>query len=110
MCTAHPATAVELLTFAAPAVKRLSRTVRRDVATPAPTTLVLESQQALRVMSQNGQMLLTIAWDEVGPVIQLGSDDVALDVAGSLSIAADSIDLTARAGDVVVRGEYIRLN
>jgi hypothetical protein len=73
-------------------------------------TLVLRDEQEVRVVTPCGQLVASIGWSDAGPVVQLGNDDFALHLAGKLAIQADSIDLTARAGDVVVRGEMIRLN
>ncbi len=81
-----------------------------SLANDASSTMVLAQDQALRVISPSGQTLLAIAWTAQGPIIQLGEEDVALQAIGKLSIDARELHLTAREGDVVVRGETIRLN
>ena len=99
------------LTTVAPERPRIRPRRRATPLESQPSnTLVLAPEQAIRVVTPNGQTLLAIAWTEHGPIIQLGQEDVALQAIGKLSIDARELHLTARGGDVVMRGEYIRLN
>lgn len=94
------------------------RRVANKPATPQPpalppvqlTPVILEPAKTLQILGPSGEAWLNIAWSAQGPVIQLAQEQVSLDISGKLNIAAAEIALVARQGDVVVRGETIRLN
>lgn len=92
-----------------PAARQRIMPRRRQALTPA-RSLVLAPEQSLRVQLPTGETLLKLAWTDAGHLIQLGEGDVALQAIGKLSIDARELELVAREGDVVVRGETIRLN
>lgn len=95
--------------YVAPTRERIVPRRRKPVAPPV-RSLVLAPEQSLRVQLPSGQTLLTLAWTDEGHLIQLGDGDVALQAIGKLSIDARELEFVAREGDVVVRGEKIRLN
>jgi len=74
--------------------------------------------QTLRVVSHEGQPLLTLLQGPEGPVLALGDGNVELKVARTLRIQADTVELSAGAGgidlrtegDSVMRARTIRLN
>ncbi len=74
--------------------------------------------EAVRVQSADGTPLLELFQGEQGPVVRLLSEDVDLELSGSLRVRAESIEIEATKGqarikasdDVVVRGEVIHLN
>jgi len=78
----------------------------------------LKPDEAVRIDSHNGSPLVEICQINDQAVVRLLSDDVNLDLNGKLKISAQSIDLTAKTGqvsitaesDVVVKGEIIELN
>lgn len=88
----------------------------------APTTqagaIVLQADETLRVTTPEGQPLLELTRSETGPVVRLLCADVEVQIEGALRVAAKSIDLRAREGevrltataDVNVEGENINLN
>lgn len=110
MCTSHSA---------APTSER--PTPRMSVIERSPTTprtLALAAHESLRVVDAHGRPLVNILATDAGPVLQLPSADLQLDVAGKLQIQADQVEMIARDGemkllakdDIIARGEKIRLN
>jgi hypothetical protein len=92
---------------------------RRAEAPPvAAATLVLKPDEAIRVQDAHGREVLEIMTSENGPTVKLLHQDVNIELPGNLSFKADRVELTARAGpviikasdDVVCQGEMIRLN
>ena len=81
-------------------------------------TIELKPDEAVRIDSHEGLALVEVFQENEGPVVRLLSDDVNLDLNGKLKISAQSIELTAKKGqvsisassDVVVKGEIIALN
>lgn len=80
--------------------------------------LCLGPGETLRVLSHEGQALLTLTQGTDGPVLQLGDGNVELKVARTLRIKADTVELAAGEGgidlrtdgDSVMRARTIRLN
>lgn len=74
--------------------------------------------ETLRVLSHEGQPLLTVVQGSDGPALQLGDGNLELAVARTLRIKADTIELAAgdggidlrTDGDSVTRARTIRLN
>ncbi|HEU5074333.1 MAG TPA: hypothetical protein VFU02_09170 [Polyangiaceae bacterium] len=74
--------------------------------------------ETLRVLSHEGQPLLSLTQGIDGPVLQLGDGNVELKVARTLRIKADTVELAAGEGgidlrtdgDSVMRARTIRLN
>ena len=90
---------------------------------PAPAmkarhSLNLKTDEAVRIDAQNGQPLVEIFQQDNQPVVRLLSEDINLDLNGKLKISAESIDLQAKKGsvvisaesDVVVQGEMVKIN
>lgn len=81
-------------------------------------SLELARDEAIRVRSASGEDLVEVFEDEHGPVIRLLSDDVDLDLRGTLRVRAKSIELRATegdarvgaSGDVRLEGETVHLN
>ncbi len=84
----------------------------------SPTRITLKDDEKLEVTSRDGQILVEITASAQGPVIRIGSEDVQLKLPGKFDIAAESIHLGAKSGDVridavqevIVQGTTIRLN
>ena len=80
--------------------------------------LQLGPGESLRVLSHDGQPLVTVSQGAEGPVVELGSGNVELKAARTLRLVADTIELKAAnggidlrtEGDAVVRARTIRLN
>jgi len=74
--------------------------------------------EKLRVISHEGQALLTLSEGADGPVLELGDGNVELKAARTLRIKADTVELSAGEGgidlrtdgDSVMRARTIRLN
>lgn len=74
--------------------------------------------EKLRVISYEGQALLTLSEGADGPVLELGDGNVELKAARTLRIKADTVELAAgeggidlrTEGDSVMRARTIRLN
>jgi hypothetical protein len=86
---------------------------------PLPGGYAAEAvSNGLVLKNAQGEAVLAIETVGASPTIKLAEGDVALDVAGRLKIAARSIDMEAKLGnvnitandDVVVLGERVRLN
>lgn len=98
------------------ALGRESREREQDVENARE--LQLGPGQTLRVLSHEGQPLLTLTQGADGPVLQLGEGNVELKVARTLRIKADTVELAAGEGgidlrtdgDSVMRARTIRLN
>jgi hypothetical protein len=92
----------------------------RRPETPPVTaaTVTLKPDEAVRVRDSSGKEILEITSSENGPTLKLLHPDVNIEMPGTLSFKADKVELTARAGpviikasdDVVCQGEMIRLN
>jgi hypothetical protein len=80
--------------------------------------LRLAPGEALRILSHDGNPLVTIRQGATGPELELGGDHVELKAARTLKLSADTIELQASnggidlrtEGDTVVRARTIRLN
>lgn len=80
--------------------------------------LRLAPGEVLRVVSHEGQPLLTLRQGPDGPLLELGQGNVELSVARTLRLRADTIELVSASGgidmrtdgDAVVRAHTIRLN
>lgn len=91
---------------------------RADAPRSAGSTVKLEADEVLQVVTESGDPLLEIVRNADGPVIRLLQKDTQVAIAGKLRIQADEIELTAVRGglridatdDVVVQGETIHLN
>jgi hypothetical protein len=91
---------------------------RTEVPPVAAATVILKLDEALTVRDSNGREVLEITPSENGPNLKLLHPNVNLELPGNLSLKADKVELTARAGpviikasdDVVCQGEMIRLN
>ncbi|WP_106088922.1 hypothetical protein [Enhygromyxa salina] len=91
---------------------------RPRVEKQAAANIELQPDEAVRVVSREGQALLELSHDQDGPVVRLLEPDVRVELAGKLAIKANQIELEAEQGevsikasaDVVVRGEVVRLN
>ena len=78
----------------------------------------LQRDEALKVVSSEGEQLVEISQGEAGPVVRVLEPDVRVEFAGKLALAAQDIALEATKGevkleasaDVVLRGETINLN
>jgi len=78
----------------------------------------IEENQTVAISGPDGQPLVEISQGESGPVIHLLEPDVEIQTPGKLRIAARSIELKARQGDlsieangdVSIRGDMVRLN
>ncbi len=84
----------------------------------AAQSLRLSPGETLRVLSHEGELLLTLKQGDDGPVIELGKGNVELAAARTLRLRGDTIELASGAGgidlrtdgDTVVRARTIRLN
>jgi hypothetical protein len=111
MCTSHHS-ATTTSERTAPRMPTLERSLT------TPRTLALAAHESLCVVDAQGRPLVNILATDAGPVLQLPSADLQLDVAGKLQIQADQVEMTARDGemklfakdDIIARGERIRLN
>lgn len=91
---------------------------RPEAKLQARHSLELKTDETVRIDAQNGQPLIEIYQQGDQPVVRLLSEHINLELNGKFSIAADSIDLKARRGnveitseaDVVVKGEMVELN
>ena len=91
---------------------------RKEAPAVSAATVVLKTDEAVRVRDSNGQDVLEITTSEKGPNLKLLQENVNIEMPGNLSLKADKIELTASAGpviikasdDVVCQGEMIRLN
>jgi hypothetical protein len=80
--------------------------------------ITLEPEETVRIASADGTPLVEVYRSEAGPTVRLLSDDVNLDLPGSLHIEARSVQLIATQGemrlsasdDLVLNGETINLN
>ncbi|PRQ02510.1 hypothetical protein ENSA5_21550 [Enhygromyxa salina] len=78
----------------------------------------LQRDEAVNVISSQGQPLVEISQGQGGPVVRVLEPDVRVEFAGKLAFAAEDIEFEATKGevalkasaDVVVKGETIRLN
>ena len=84
---------------------------------PGPT-LTLNTDESVRIETNDGQDLIEVYQGKNGPVVRLLNEDVSLEVEGRFSINAHSVDLGAGKGkvritaqdDVEVEGRKIKLN
>ncbi|MBX2880422.1 MAG: hypothetical protein KTR32_10845 [Granulosicoccus sp.] len=89
----------------------------RDTAKSAQS-LNLQLNESLRINDHNGEALVDIVSGENGTRVQLHQSLAEMDVAGKLKMAADSVEIEARqgemvlsaSGDIKVDGEMIKLN
>ena len=97
----------------------LSREARRaEPDTDNAREMRLGPGETLRVLSHEGQPLLSLREGVDGPVLELGDGNVELKVARTLRITADTVELSAGEGgidlrtdgDSVMRARTIRLN
>jgi len=72
-------------------------------------TVVLPSDKSITIVSSEGVPLLEIASGEKGAEIRPVGDDLRIECAGHLNVAAGAITMEAD-DDVVVKGRIIRLN
>lgn len=88
---------------------------------PARTTAAsveLHRDEAVRVAAADGTPLVELFQGDGGPVVRFLTQDVSVELPGSLRLSAKSVELVAREGelkmtardDVVVEGETINLN
>ncbi|MDQ2643908.1 MAG: hypothetical protein M3020_08850 [Myxococcota bacterium] len=98
----------------------------RQPAPPAETSEASEDisevrlapGEGLKIVSHDGNPLVTIRQGAAGPEVELGGDNVELKAARVLKLSADTIELQASSGgidlrtdgDTVVRARTIRLN
>lgn len=91
----------------------------RPEVPPVPAmALALQPDESVRITTLDGAPLVELRQSESGPVVRLFQPDVAVEVAGSLRLAARSIELRASAGSVavdatdavVIKGESVRIN
>jgi hypothetical protein len=89
----------------------------RVAPTQAAAALTLRSDETLEIRSSDGAPLLAVVPTPAGPVLRLARADQRLEVDGRLVFAADVVEFSARGevslsagGDVVVKGEEIKLN
>ena len=74
--------------------------------------------EALRILSHEGQPLMTLRQGPEGPIVELGEGNVELAASRTLRLSADTIEIVSAAGgtdlrtegDTVVRARTIRLN
>lgn len=91
---------------------------RPEAARAAGAAITLRPDETVRVITDDDTCLLEVYRGESGPVVRLLQRDVAVELAGSLRLSAQSIELQAKqgevkvqaSGDVAVRGERIHLN
>ena len=69
----------------------------------------LAEGESLTIVDSNGQPLLEIMTGEKGPKVRFAHDDLRIECAGQLDLAAQTITMEA-SEDVTVRGKTIRLN
>ncbi len=80
--------------------------------------LRLEPGESVRILSHEGQPLVTLRQGPDGPVIELGQGNLDLAAARTLRLSADTVEIRSAGGgtallsegDLVVRGRTIRLN
>ncbi|MCA9635347.1 MAG: hypothetical protein KC420_04870 [Myxococcales bacterium] len=80
--------------------------------------LELRQDEALSIVSADGQPLVELSAGPGGPCVRLLQADVSVELAGKLVLRADDIELEATQGavsikssdDVILRGEVVRLN
>jgi hypothetical protein len=91
---------------------------RPEPARTAGGRIELKQDETLQVCSQEGQPLVEIVQDQMGPVVRLMQADTKLDLKGKLSITAEELELKASKGQVRIEatddinlvGEVIHLN
>lgn len=92
---------------------------RRPVLPKQPArSLELLGDESVTVVDSAGTPLIEVAQGEGGPTLRLLTTEMHVDVSGKLRLSAESIELSATAGqakllateDVIVRGEKVRLN
>jgi hypothetical protein len=91
---------------------------RPDPAKRVAAALDLEADEVMEIRGPDGTPLAELRAGPEGPVLQVVSDDLDLDVPGRLHLRAGALHLEAREGsveiragdDVVVKGEVIHLN
>jgi len=90
---------------------------------PEPTReqkmgLTLERDETIQVLTREGSPLLSLHYEDTGPVVRLLDNDVNLEMEGRLRLSAKSIAFAAREGgidieandDVRIAGEMVKLN
>lgn len=91
---------------------------RPELSQTNAATVELDADQVVRVVGSHGAPLVEVYESDEGAVVRLVDDDVNLEIPGKLRVAAKSLSLTARQGevrveataDVVISGEQIQLN
>ncbi len=91
---------------------------RPEVERETKAAIELLRDERVRVQAADGTPLLEMFQGEEGPVVRLLSENVDLELSGSLRVRAQSIELEATRGqarikasdDVVVKGEVVHLN
>jgi hypothetical protein len=96
----------------------LGRESRPAVEDDHESTLRLEPGQVVRILSHEGNMLMTLRQGAEGPVVELGQGNVEITASRTLRLSADTVEIAGGAGGVdlrtdgeaVVRARTIRLN
>ena len=91
---------------------------RPEIRRQPAAVIAVKSDETVRVQDSNGQDVLEVSSSQAGPVVRLLQKDLNIELPGAFRLKADSVDLTARSGqvkieasdDVVVKGELVRLN
>lgn len=91
---------------------------RPEIQRSPVNSLKIERDESIRVTTPEGEQLLEIYYEDVGPIVRLLKDDVELNLKGNLRLNAKSIELNAKRGelrikatdDVVIDGENVKVN